>query len=126
MGYSTSGILGGLSAVDVFHLLCAGAVGDATSLRYQYDNRCARHPQLKLVRLNTKFNATDSRAHLPPAGGENLYIKHAKPDAIPEMYDIPIGMVNRVIYGRRRNVGVEYEGAQSESQTDHGVVPSMR
>ncbi|RDX43134.1 PIG-P-domain-containing protein [Lentinus brumalis] len=34
----------------------------------------------------------------------NPYLAHARPDAIPELYDIPLGLVNRVIYGppRRR------------------------
>ncbi|EPS94066.1 hypothetical protein FOMPIDRAFT_1038936 [Fomitopsis schrenkii] len=58
---------------------------------------------------------TDSRAHLLPATGENLYLAHAKLNAIPEMCDIPIGLVNRVTYGRRRDIGVEKERAQSES-----------
>ncbi|KAM5537594.1 hypothetical protein V8D89_008672 [Ganoderma adspersum] len=30
------------------------------------------------------------------------YLAHARPDAIPELYDIPLGMVNRVVYGPRR------------------------
>ena len=46
--------------------------------------------------------ATDSKAHLPDAdGGPNPYIAYARPDAIPVMYDMPIGLVNRVLYGRR-------------------------
>jgi PIG-P len=45
----------------------------------------------------------DSRAHLPPTNNSNPYLAHAYPNAIPELYDIPIGMVNRVIYGPRRS-----------------------
>ncbi|KAH7923452.1 PIG-P-domain-containing protein [Leucogyrophana mollusca] len=41
----------------------------------------------------------DSRAHLPASGAPNPYLKYANPDAIPELYDIPIGIVNRVMYG---------------------------
>ncbi|TFK38044.1 PIG-P-domain-containing protein [Crucibulum laeve] len=45
---------------------------------------------------------TDSRINLPnpPAdpGFRNRYFDSARPDAIPELYDIPIGMVNRVLY----------------------------
>ncbi|KAI0087403.1 PIG-P-domain-containing protein [Irpex rosettiformis] len=42
---------------------------------------------------------TDSKAHLPDADvPTNPYLSHARPNAIPVMYDIPIGMVNRVIY----------------------------
>ncbi|KAI0690075.1 hypothetical protein C8T65DRAFT_672121 [Cerioporus squamosus] len=77
--------------------------------------------------LNTPGNAscaTDSKAHLPPAADDtdsapaqpqrksesesksrnkhNPYLAHASPDAIPELYDIPLGLVNRVIFGPRR------------------------
>jgi len=51
---------------------------------------------------------TDSRALLPDAraddGGarRNPYLAHARPEAIPIIYDIPIGLVNRVVYGRRQ------------------------
>ncbi|KAI8972844.1 PIG-P-domain-containing protein, partial [Trametes punicea] len=53
---------------------------------------------------------TDSKALLPDAarGATSAYapyLAHAQRDAIPEMYDIPLGLVNRVLYGphRRRN-----------------------
>ncbi|CAL1699703.1 unnamed protein product [Somion occarium] len=48
---------------------------------------------------------TDSKALLPDGNGAtvNPYLAHAEPNAIPELYDIPIGLVNRVIYGRRKN-----------------------
>jgi len=42
----------------------------------------------------------DSRAHLPRMDGDrNPYLAYAQPDAIPELYDIPLGLVNRVAYG---------------------------
>ena len=41
---------------------------------------------------------TDSRAHLPPPDARNPYFKHADPRTVPELYDIPIGLVNRVLY----------------------------
>ena len=49
-------------------------------------------------------DATDSKAHLPDAargapGAFAPYLAHARPDAIPELYDIPLGLVNRVVYG---------------------------
>ncbi|KAI0346409.1 PIG-P-domain-containing protein [Trametopsis cervina] len=45
---------------------------------------------------------TDSKAHLPDADASpNPYLAHARPNAIPAMYDIPIGLVNRVVYGVR-------------------------
>jgi len=46
---------------------------------------------------------TDSRAHVPPAGPPNPFLKHADPNAIPELYDIPIGMFNRVAYGPKKS-----------------------
>ncbi|KAI9065241.1 PIG-P, partial [Trametes sanguinea] len=36
-----------------------------------------------------------------PASRYAPYLAHARPDAIPEMYDIPLGLVNRVVYGPR-------------------------
>jgi len=45
---------------------------------------------------------TDSRAHPPPMNTANPYLAHLYPNAIPELYDIPIGMLNRVAYGPRR------------------------
>ncbi|KAG2008610.1 hypothetical protein CC2G_014027 [Coprinopsis cinerea AmutBmut pab1-1] len=34
--------------------------------------------------------------------GRNAYLESTKPGAVPELYDIPIGMVNRVLYQRPR------------------------
>ncbi|KAI0266513.1 PIG-P-domain-containing protein [Gloeopeniophorella convolvens] len=53
------------------------------------------------IRATPAFS--ESRAY---TGGFNAsdrspYLIHAQPDAIPEAYDIPIGMVNRVLYGPR-------------------------
>ncbi|KAH9031696.1 PIG-P [Lactarius pseudohatsudake] len=42
---------------------------------------------------------TDSRAQYPDASNPNPYLTYARPDSIPEAYDIPIGLVNRVLYG---------------------------
>ena len=44
----------------------------------------------------------DSKAHLPDTDDPNAYYVHARPDSIPVMYDIPIGLVNRVMYGGGR------------------------
>ncbi|KAF8343087.1 PIG-P [Cantharellus anzutake] len=42
----------------------------------------------------------DEYSAAPPSeSGINPYLRHALPDAVPEIYDIPIGMVNRVLYG---------------------------
>ncbi|KAF7316118.1 PIG-P domain-containing protein [Mycena indigotica] len=44
---------------------------------------------------------TDSRALWPPLkhGGPNPYLAYANPNQVPEIYDLPIGLVNRVAYG---------------------------
>ncbi|KXN86524.1 Phosphatidylinositol N-acetylglucosaminyltransferase subunit P [Leucoagaricus sp. SymC.cos] len=45
---------------------------------------------------------TDSFVQLPPSGqSPNAYIVSADSSAIPHLYDIPIGMVNRVLYHRK-------------------------
>ena len=44
------------------------------------------------------FYLADSRAQYPDASHPNPYSKYARPDSIPEAYDIPIGLVNRVLY----------------------------
>ncbi|PPQ69675.1 hypothetical protein CVT24_001208 [Panaeolus cyanescens] len=43
---------------------------------------------------------TDARISVPSRtdSGENPYISALEPNAIPELYDMPIGMVNRVLY----------------------------
>ncbi|KAI0676332.1 PIG-P-domain-containing protein [Trametes maxima] len=63
---------------------------------------------------------TDSKAHLPgPARAAGTvtgasafapYLAHARPDAVPEMYDIPLGLVNRVVYGPRPTRPLAREG----------------
>ncbi|KAJ6557956.1 PIG-P-domain-containing protein [Mycena capillaripes] len=46
----------------------------------------------------------DSRAQFPPVNQEqNPYAEYAKPDVVPELYDIPIGLVNRACYTSRRS-----------------------
>lgn len=44
---------------------------------------------------------TDSRALLPGDDEPNPYVLHARENAIPELYDLPIGLVNRVVYGHK-------------------------
>ncbi|KAF9018652.1 hypothetical protein BDZ89DRAFT_959914 [Hymenopellis radicata] len=49
---------------------------------------------------------TDSRVHIPPtnvrAPLRDAYAPLARTDAVPELYDIPIGLANRVLYRDRR------------------------
>ncbi|KAL9710366.1 hypothetical protein Ac2012v2_006667 [Leucoagaricus gongylophorus] len=45
---------------------------------------------------------TDSFAQFPPSDqNPNPYLASADPSTIPQLYDIPIGMVNRVLYHRK-------------------------
>lgn len=56
-------------------------------------------PHLTATLLKTFF--LDSRIALPSPkvdGTRNPYLASASPGAIPELYDIPIGIVNRVLY----------------------------
>ena len=41
----------------------------------------------------------DAKGHLPGLATPNPYLKHADVSIVPELYDIPIGIVNRVLYG---------------------------
>ena len=43
----------------------------------------------------------DSFAHVPLPDEPNPYLRQADPDAIPEMFDIPIGLVNQVLFQHR-------------------------
>jgi len=43
----------------------------------------------------------DAKGHLPEFTTANPYLKHADISIVPELYDIPIGIVNRVLYGPR-------------------------
>ncbi|SJL12929.1 uncharacterized protein ARMOST_16362 [Armillaria ostoyae] len=49
--------------------------------------------------LSDTCTFTDSRSHyLPVREGKQGYASFARPDAVPELYDVPIGLVNRVLY----------------------------
>lgn len=61
----------------------------------------------------------DSRAAWPSHedGDYNPYIASAQPNAIPEIYDIPIGLVNRIVY---------HDALQrARAQEDRIVLPDM-
>ncbi|KZW03341.1 PIG-P protein [Exidia glandulosa HHB12029] len=47
---------------------------------------------------------TDSRGYIPHVdkAGENPYLRLLEPQAIPEIYDMPIGLVNRILYDEQR------------------------
>jgi len=49
--------------------------------------------------FDRSFHIPDSRGQYPDVSGPSPYLVYARPDAIPEAYDIPIGLVNRVLYG---------------------------
>jgi phosphatidylinositol glycan class P protein len=51
------------------------------------------------------FYITDSRGQYPDACGPNPYLAYARPNAIPEAYDLPIGLVNRVLYDHNNPLG---------------------
>ncbi|KAF8583272.1 PIG-P [Ramaria rubella] len=45
----------------------------------------------------------DSYAHVPLPDQPNPYLRQADPDSVPEMYDLPIGLVNQVLFRRDRD-----------------------
>ncbi|KAH8113746.1 PIG-P [Phellopilus nigrolimitatus] len=52
--------------------------------------------------LSALCTIIDTHAHIPgPAAGPSPFLAAASPDALPAMYDVPIGLVNRVLYDRR-------------------------
>ncbi|KAG2059742.1 PIG-P-domain-containing protein [Suillus hirtellus] len=65
---------------------------------------------------------TDTKVHLP-ALDVNQHLKHADPGAIPELYDIPIGMVNRVVYGPHRSRNEMRPSGESSSKADSPRIP---
>lgn len=44
----------------------------------------------------------DAKAHIPALDGPDPYRRSNDPNVVPESYDIPIGIVNRVLYGPRK------------------------
>lgn len=49
--------------------------------------------------LDEMHSITDDYAIYPKPGlARNVYLESTKPNAVPELYDIPIGVVNRVLY----------------------------
>ncbi|KAH9991204.1 PIG-P-domain-containing protein [Russula compacta] len=57
-------------------------------------------PAFSDISTYTGFHVTDSRGQYPNASGPSPYLAYARPNAIPEAYDVPIGLVNRVLYDR--------------------------
>jgi phosphatidylinositol glycan class P protein len=57
-------------------------------------------PQYLLSARMTNMLDVDNRAHFPLDGEDNPYFNSTQ---TPELYDIPIGMVNRVLYHQSVN-----------------------
>jgi hypothetical protein len=56
----------------------------------------------------------DTRAHYPRRDPDQIanispYAIYADPRTVPELYDVPIGIVSRVLYRRRTNNEVQEE-----------------
>ncbi|KAF9225727.1 PIG-P-domain-containing protein [Gyrodon lividus] len=51
----------------------------------------------------------DSQGHLPARDTSSPYLKHINSGTVPELYDIPIGIVNRILYGPRTNRDTQTE-----------------
>jgi hypothetical protein len=46
------------------------------------------------------LDSADRLRILPPFGCPNPHLAQTENDDIPKLYDIPIGLVNRVVYGK--------------------------
>lgn len=66
----------------------------------------------------------DTKAHLPALGAIQQF-RHADPDVIPELYDIPIGVVNRVVYGPHRSPHENRPSGESLSTFDKNSSSSI-
>lgn len=51
---------------------------------------------------NDAADETDKHSGIPPAGSERYYWKFTNPETIPEAVDLPIDLVNRVLYPPRK------------------------
>jgi hypothetical protein len=58
----------------------------------------------KLRYIRELISLPDAKGHLPGLVTSNPYLKHADISIAPELYDIPIGIVNRVLYGPKIKV----------------------
>jgi hypothetical protein len=89
------------SPPDVLRVLCACIVWDAGILRHECYNWYFYAIYKKTIYALTQH--PDSRAHLPSVNRErNPYLAYANRDVVPDLYDIPIGLVNRACYSSRR------------------------
>ena len=108
MGSAGASVLGRGRAAHVLCVLWAGTCRHARFVRCEDDNRCvclwlgpAAYAGACLGALSAHDslnNATDAQAHWPDASSPDPYCLAAQPDAIPVLYDLPIGLVNRVLY----------------------------
>ncbi|TBU52365.1 PIG-P-domain-containing protein [Dichomitus squalens] len=81
---------------------------DDTDTHASHNDETDAIPRLGSSDPASHLRHTQSPSHSPQnpkrRGGSaqpNPYLAHAQPGAIPELYDIPLGLVNRVVYGRR-------------------------
>jgi len=59
-----------------------------------------------IVQTSNIVLASDSFTQFPPSGQHpNPYLTSTHPLAIPQLYDLPIGMVNRVLYHHKVDTG---------------------
>lgn len=99
MGDPHTRLVYGGRPVHLFCLLLSGHTWDATLRRpKQHDGYVSF--QLRFSWSSLMRSIIDGHAVLPGPqdGGHNPFLASTEPNSIPELYDIPIGMVNRVLY----------------------------
>ena len=92
MGFAPASLRDVHRPSNLFCLLRPRHLRDTAIFWHIYDIWWANLKYLRDYDANSK--SLDSRSHHPPLG-HNPHV----PGEIPQLYDIPIGMVNRVVYG---------------------------
>jgi hypothetical protein len=107
MGYYRSGLDCCFSAVNLFFIPCPRIGPHTLFQRPQYDHRSVFVFDISQLWYTHVKDALDEHALIPElevdddGSVRNPYIRFATTDGIPEIYDLPIGLVNRVLYSKR-------------------------
>ncbi|KAK7685902.1 hypothetical protein QCA50_010709 [Cerrena zonata] len=95
-----------LTYFTYFALALAGTPAFSDRSTITGETGLQRIPVTRISDTDRYITPPDTKALLPDGNGANLnpYLAYAAPNAIPELYDIPIGLVNRVVYHRKKRL----------------------